>query len=126
MLSAKPKFAVPGNDRYKDRRDRRHPRFRADFRVTVTFLAASQYQRTEGHSRDLSQGGIGLLLADELKIGEVVGLVFALPREEMETWEVRAVVRHRHGYHYGFEFLALGNERLAILKAYLSGLEQSD
>jgi hypothetical protein len=124
MLSTKPKFEVPANSRYKDRRSRKHPRFRADFRVTVTFLAASQYQTTEGLSRDLSQGGIGLLLAGELKCGEVVGLVFRLPGEE--AWDVRAVVRHRHGYHYGFEFLGLGSERLAILKAYLSGLEKSD
>jgi hypothetical protein len=124
MLSAKPKFADPAGHRYKDRRSRRHPRFRVDFRVTLTFLAASHYIHAEAHSRDLSQGGIGLLLAAELKCGEVVGLVFALPGAE--TWEVRAVVRHRHGYHYGFEFLALGSERLAILQGYLSKLEQSD
>jgi c-di-GMP-binding flagellar brake protein YcgR len=124
MPLSKPKLAVQPPDRHKDRRRRRYARFRAEFRVTVTFLDVSRYHKIEGHSKDLSQGGMGLLLAAELKAGEVVGLNFAVPAAE--SWEMRAVVRHRRGYHYGFEFLSPSGKQVDALKKYLSGLELSD
>ncbi len=108
-----------------DRRRRRHPRYRGDFRVTVSCLQGDQYQKPEGHCRDLSQAGIGILLAAELNVGEVAGLSFSLPGSE-RPWEVRAVVRYRHGYHYGFEFLSLTGEQGELLKNYLKGLPLLD
>ena len=89
-----------------DRRRRRHPRYAADFRVTVSYLLENQYQKLEGHCRDLSEAGIGILLAAEMNSGEVVGLSYLVPGSA-DPWEVRAVVRYRRGYQYGFEFLSL-------------------
>jgi c-di-GMP-binding flagellar brake protein YcgR len=108
-----------------DRRRRRHARYRADFRVTASYLEGNQYKKIEGHCRDLSEAGIGILLAAELNNGEVMGLSFSLPGNN-SAWELRAVVRYRRGYHYGFEFLSLANEKREQLKAYLSGLEEMD
>ncbi len=108
-----------------DRRRRRHPRYRADFRVTVSYLLGNRHQKIEGHCRDLSQAGIGILLAEELDAGEVVGLRFLFPAAEV-PWEVRAVVRYRRGYQYGFEFLALTAEQQTFLGNYLIGKEQVD
>lgn len=108
-----------------DRRRRRHPRYRADFRVTVSHLLGNQYQKLEGHCRDLSEAGIGILLATELNVGEVAGLSFSLPESAL-PWEVRAVARYRRGYHYGFEFLALTSDQQAALNSYFSGLEPMD
>src|SRR6267154_6763848 len=92
----------------QDRRRRRHPRYRSDFQVAVTFLSGNKHQRLEGHCTDLSEAGIGILVASELSVGEVVGLGFTVggkfPRE------LRAVLRYRRGYHYGFEFLSLTAE----------------
>jgi hypothetical protein len=105
-----------------DRRRRRHPRYRADFRVTVSYLQGSQYQKIEGHCRDLSEAGIGILLATELNAGEVAGLSFLLPGSALR-WEVRAVIRYRRGYHYGFEFLALTSDQQASLNGCFNGLE---
>jgi hypothetical protein len=107
-----------------ERRRRRHPRYRGDFQVTVTFLLGNQYHKLVGHSRDLSEAGIGILLAAELNVGEVAGLSFALPGAS--SWEVRAVLRYRRGYHYGFEFLSLTTERQELLKGYLKGLKPID
>jgi c-di-GMP-binding flagellar brake protein YcgR len=121
MPTSTPKFAI----KQSDRRRRRHPRYRADFRVTLNHLLGNNYQKLEGHCRDLSEAGIGILLATELNVGEVASFSFVLPESEL-PWEVRAVVRYRHGYHYGFEFLSLTNDQQAALNNYFSGLEPFD
>jgi hypothetical protein len=109
----------------KDRRRRRHPRYQCDFRVTVNYLLGNSYQKLGGHCRDLSEAGIGILLAAELNVSEVVGLSFSLPGSTLQ-WDVRAVVRYRRGYHYGFEFLSLPHKEQEALKSYLSGLQVLD
>jgi len=108
-----------------DRRRRRHPRYFAEFRVTVSYLVENEYLNLEGHCRDLSEAGIGILLAAELNCGEVADLSFFLPQSDV-LWEVRAVIRYRRGYQYGFEFLSLGGEQHAALKDYLQGLKPAD
>jgi hypothetical protein len=108
-----------------DRRRRRHPRYQSDFRVAVTHLLGNAYQKLEGHSRDLSEAGIGVLLAAELNVGEVASLNFSLSGSAT-AWEVRAVVRYRRGYHYGFEFLSLTNDQRESLKGFLTGLPPAD
>lgn len=108
-----------------DRRRRRHPRYRSDFQVNVSVLLGNHYQRLDGHSRDLSEAGIGILVAAELNGGEVVGLSFLLPGSAV-PWELRAVVRYRRGYQYGFEFLSLTVEQQESLKSYVKDLEPFD
>ncbi len=108
-----------------ERLRRRYPRYRVDFPVVVSLLEGDQYRRLDGHCRDLSQAGIGILLATELNGGEVASLSFSLPNTS-QPWEVRAVVRHRRGYHYGFEFLSLGDSQARWLKDYLAGKERAD
>lgn len=103
------------------RRLRRHPRYHAQFPVTVSQLVGSSYRQLEGHCRDLSEAGIGVILAHDLKVGEVVGLIFSLPGAA-SRWEVRSVIRYHRGCHYGFEFLALPQDESAALKAYLKNL----
>jgi hypothetical protein len=118
MTSSTPKAAST----QVDRRRRRHPRYRVDFRAMATYLEGSQYRKVEGHCSDLSEAGIGMLLPMEMNNGEVAGLSFSLPQSS-DVWELRAVVRYRRGYHYGFEFLSLTNEQRSALKSYLSGLK---
>jgi hypothetical protein len=108
-----------------DRRRRRYPRYRDNFRVEVNYFQGDHYGKVEGHCRDLSEAGIGLLLAAELNCGEVAGLSFSLPGSP-EPWELRTVVRYRHGYHFGFEFLSLAREQRDFLRNYLKGLKTVD
>lgn len=91
----------------------------------VSHLLGNDYLKIEGHCRDLSQAGIGILLAAELSGSEVTGLTFSLPGSDL-SWEVRGVVRYRRGYHYGFEFLSLTSEQLEALKSYLQGFKPMD
>jgi hypothetical protein len=120
MPSSTPK---PANSQ-AERRRRRHPRFRGNFSVTVTILLVNQYQKIEGYCSDLSEAGIGVLLAADLNVGEVVDLTFALPGSI--AWELRAVLRFRRGYHYGFEFLSLNVARQQSLEKYLASLQPID
>jgi len=106
-----------------DRRRRKHPRYRVDFRVNVSYFEAERFSKLEAHGRDLSEAGIGILLAAELKSGEVVNLNFSLSDV---ACELRAVVRYRQGYHYGFEFLSLSREQQDSLRAYLKDLPAVD
>ena len=91
----------------------------------MNFLLGNQYQKLEGHCKDLSEAGIGILLATEMNAGEEAGLTFSLPGSAV-PWQVRAVVRYRRGYQYGFEFLSLTGEQQASLNRYFNGLEPID
>ena len=62
--------------RTTERRQRRFPRYRSEFPVTLTLFSGEEHQSLAAHCRDLSAAGIGVLLAAELALGEVVGLAF--------------------------------------------------
>jgi hypothetical protein len=93
--------------------------------VQVTLLAADRYESMQAHCKDLSEAGIGVLLAAELASGEVVSLNFTLPGLPA-AWDVRGILRHRRGYHYGFEFFSLTREQTGTLKQLILGLERAD
>jgi len=66
-----------------------------------------------------------MLIAAELNLGEVAALNFSLPGSSRE-WGLRAVLRQRRGYHYGFEFLSIKPEDTDFLGVYLAKLEPQD
>jgi c-di-GMP-binding flagellar brake protein YcgR len=119
--------AHPGKARKRvlERRQRRYPRYRAEFPVTLTLFSGNEHKHLDGHCRDLSQAGIGVLIASELAVGEVMSLSFTLPGVP-EPWNLRAVLRCRRGYHYGFEFLSLSAQQLNTLAEHVSNLERAD
>lgn len=108
-----------------DRRRRRYPRYRAEFPVTVGVFSGEEHKRLDGHCRDLSEAGIGVLIAAELNLGEVVSLAFSLPGMA-QSWGVPGVLRHRRGYHYGFEFLSLSDQQKTALADHVRGLDRAD
>lgn len=105
-----------------NRRVRRHPRYTCNFPVTVTLFAGDNYRRLDAHCKNLSEAGMGILLAEELEAGEVVSLSFSFP-ESSRGWELRAVLRYRRGYHYGLEFIAVSTELSRIMRRFMKGLE---
>jgi len=107
------------------RRRRRTPRFRCEFPVALSVFSGDQHLRLQAHCRDLSEGGIGILVPADLTIGEVASLNFQLPGA-LQPWDVRAVLRHRRGYHYGLEFLSLSDRQGKILQDYFQDLERAD
>src|SRR5437764_15203170 len=121
-MSAQPAKAP---NRVADRRQRRYPRFRSEFPVTVSLFSGKDHENLSAHCKDLSQGGIGMLIAADLNVGEVVSLAFSLPKLA-QPWKLRAVLRCRRGYQYGFEFLGLSPQQSHALAEHFPTLERSD
>ena len=118
--------ARPARAKVKDERlHRKYPRFRTGFPVGLCLLTDGQYRNLQGHCKDLSGAGIGVLISTELKIGEVASLSFCLPGTQ-QSCEIRAVLRHRHGHHYGFEFLSLSSLQDRLIQQHLKGLDRVD
>src|SRR5258708_26872038 len=100
-MSAQP---AKSPNRVTDRRQRRYPRFRSEFPVSVSLFSGKEHEKLSAHCRDLSQGGIGVLIPAELNVGEVASLVFSLPTLPQPS-DLRAGPACPPGYHYGFLLL---------------------
>ncbi len=68
---------------------------------------------------------MGILLAEELSMGEVVTLSFALSGSAQQ-WEIRAILRHRRGYHYGVEFVSIPPELSRTMRRFLKEPQTSE
>jgi c-di-GMP-binding flagellar brake protein YcgR len=119
--------SVPGKamKQAADRLRRQYGRYRCEFPVLVSMLSGEAHQQWNAHCRDVSETGIGVLVGADLILGEVASLKFSLP-EISQSWDVRAILRHRRGYHYGFEFVSLSDRQSRMLKDYLQTLERTD
>jgi PilZ domain len=87
-------------------KERRFPRFNVDMRVQAQVFRAGSLSTAWGRSWEMGEDGMSGTLTGEMEPGDVVSLEFTLPHSR-EPMKVRAVVRHRTGYRYGFEFLTV-------------------
>ena len=78
---------------------RRHPRYKLDIDICI-YPRNSTVVR--GHSVDISESGISVMLREEVNIGEVVRLEFTLPTGDVA---IHALARQRSAFRFGFEFL---------------------
>lgn len=77
---------------------RRYPRYKLKTDIRV-------YARSgllTGYTVDISESGISAMLTLEVFVGELVELEFGLPSGQVV---VRALVRHKTAFRYGFQFL---------------------
>ena len=94
---------------------RKTPRFLFDARLKVTVLANAKKQELFGRVRDISENGVGAVIADPLQSGQRVTLEFPVPAQP-KPLVVNAVVSYRRGFHHGFELLALEAEQSAVIR----------
>ncbi len=98
-----------------DRRNRRRaPRFYLDQRLKVV-IADSDRKAVFGRTRDISEGGIGGVIADPLEPGTRVELEFPVPVQDIPL-KMTAMVCFRRGFHHGFEFLVKDASDIAVIK----------
>ena len=79
---------------------------RRNFDAAIEIRAAGVLLR--GAADDLSESGISAVVYGELAVGDVVWIRYEHPAsgEQVSKGVVRqSIVRRRHGYRYGFEFL---------------------
>lgn len=84
---------------------RRMRRSGLDRRLCVNTLHQGKPSAVYGRIRDICEDGLGAVIPCALHIGEEVTLQFAV--DDYQETEVKAVVRHRKSFHYGFEFTSI-------------------
>ena len=106
------------------RNQRRFPRYPFDVRVSVSVFRVEGLSHLWGRSTELGADGIGCTLTGELEPGEVVSMEFQLPLSA-SALKLRAIVRYRHGLHYGFEFLTVTQEQRQSIQRVIEMLSAS-
>jgi len=94
---------------------RRNPRFPLAIPVDVTVLRSGVPDSIPGRSLDVGEGGLALILAGELHLGDPVGIEFRLPNLSSAV-QAKAVVRHQAQLRCGLEFLGLSDEQQAMIR----------
>jgi hypothetical protein len=84
---------------------RRIRRSGLDRRLRVNTLHEGKPSFVYGRIRDISEDGLGAVIPCSLNPGEQVTLEFSV--EEGHEGSVSAIVRHRQGFHYGFDFVSI-------------------
>ena len=97
---------------------RRYKRFGFDRRVTVLRADDAQTQ-LRGRCDTIGEGGIGVMLAGELELGEQVNVELSL--DGGSPLVLAAEVRNRKGFHHGLAFkMVTATQRKALNKAVLT------
>lgn len=83
---------------------RRYQRFEFETDLTATTLGVERSETARGCSLNINEAGIAGVFATEWDIGASVNLQFSVPFASAPV-RVKAVVRNRESYRYGFEFV---------------------
>ena len=74
-----------------------------------------------GRTKNLAEGGMGATVAGDIPLGELVEVQFQVPQSS-ELLTIRAEVRYRQGFQYGFKFLQPTEDQLELIRATLRNL----
>jgi len=74
-----------------------------------------------GRTKNLGEGGMGATVAGDIPLGQFVELQFTVP-EASEPLVVRAEVRYRQGFQYGFKFIGLTEQQSATIRSAVRDL----
>jgi hypothetical protein len=88
---------------------RQHPRLKLDIDVKIYSRTGS---RVMGRTVDISETGLAALLKIEIPLDQVVRLEFNLP---LGVVSVRALVRQRNAFRYGFQFVDPGSDAQELI-----------
>jgi hypothetical protein len=84
---------------------RRWGRHHLDVPIRVIVHRSRKTSFFPGRGNELSEGGLSVTAGVELKPGDEAEIEFTPPYSGAPI-RIRGVVRNRHGYRYGMEFLA--------------------
>jgi hypothetical protein len=88
---------------------RRWPRLKIHVPVTVVVRKQEKTVFIQARGQDLNEGGIGVFVGTELRVGELVEISFTPPYQG-NPMTARTVIRDRRGYTYGMEFIIENKE----------------
>jgi PilZ domain len=87
---------------------RRYPRYTLETDLAAT-ISGERAEMVRGSSLNINEAGLAGLFAIEWEVGTSVSLQFTVPFATAPV-RVKAVVRNRTSYRYGFEFVDLAPE----------------
>jgi len=102
-------------DRTPERVFQRHP---IHTPLDLIALRSGVPENLPGRCTDISEGGVGAIVAGELTIGQQVAIELRLPNVGLPI-RVRALVRYQSRLHCGFEFLGLSTEQREMIRYWI-------
>lgn len=98
---------------------RRHRRRTGlDNPLQVNTIQQGKPTQVEGRARDIGEAGLGAVIPCALYIDEQVTLELTI--EACQEFTVSAIVRHRRGFHHGFEFISVEPSLREVIARLLS------
>jgi TonB family protein len=94
---------------------RKFPRHPINVALDVIALRSGVPENLPGRSTDLSEGGVGAMVAGELAAGQQVAVELRLPNVGVPL-RVRALVRYQGRLRYGFEFVGLPADEREMIR----------
>jgi c-di-GMP-binding flagellar brake protein YcgR len=101
---------MPQNKQHPWTLPRAHARYALDLRVVVKGSAT-----LHGRTKDIAEGGLGATLPGNIEIGDIVELELQL-QETQDPLKLRAEVRYRRGFQYGFRFLNCTEQQRELIR----------
>ncbi len=105
---------------------RRSTRFQTDVRVIITPKDDRESQPIYGRAAVIAGGGFGATLAGELAVGQTVVAELQLVDGGRAPLRATAVVRDRHGFRHGFEFIDVDPEQRAAIRDLCALLQPAE
>ncbi len=93
---------------------RAFPRFPVKVPLDVIALRSGIPQNLPGRCTDVSEGGVGAMVAGELAAGQQIAVEFRLPN--VGPLRARALVRYQDKVRCGFEFVGLAAEHREMIR----------
>ena len=90
-------------------------RYAVSVALDVIALRSGVPENLPGRCTDLSEGGVGAMVAGELPVGQQVAVEFRLPNVGVPV-RARALVRYQGRLHYGFEFIGLAVDQRELIR----------
>jgi TonB family protein len=97
------------------KKPRAFPRYSIKVPLDVIALRSGVPENLPGRCSDLSEGGVGAMVAGELSPGQHVALELRLPNVGLPV-RTRAVVRYQGATRSGFEFIGLAPEHREMIR----------
>lgn len=95
---------IPMTSQKSEPNERRWNRFHIQVRVRVSVTRPGGNVLVYGQGTDISEGGMGIFVPNELNTGETITIELMLPYSR-DKLMLKAVVRSRNGFRYGIEYL---------------------
>jgi c-di-GMP-binding flagellar brake protein YcgR len=89
---------------------RSHSRYLLDLRIVVRAK-----ETLHGRTKDIAEGGLGATIPGNINVGEVVELELQLP-ERQQPLKLKAEVRYRQGFQYGFKYLHATEQQKEMIR----------